>query len=116
MLGVQDHQKHTDGDTSGHNREHPPAAVLGTALALPSLSFPAEFPDLRGKQPPTSSHPSPNQVQHHGPKPPNTPFGTTQGLSQKNPMRGLQRPDTPQYAAESSALPGQIQILSLLGR
>lgn len=67
------------GTPRGTTGSIPPTAVLGTALALPSLSFPAEFPDSRGKQPPTTSHPSPNQVQHHSPKPPITPFGTTQG-------------------------------------
>lgn len=80
MLGVKDHQEHMDGDVSGHNQEHPPSCGAGNSPGSPLPFLPrGEFLDLKNKQPPASSHPSPNQVLHHGPNPPDTPFGTTQG-------------------------------------
>lgn len=46
MLGVEDRWDHTYGDVSGMSPgtagSIPPAPALGTAPALPSLSFPAE--------------------------------------------------------------------------
>lgn len=68
MLEVEDSWNHTYGDVSGYSREHPSHSVLGTARAVPSLSFPAGRFRTWGTNNPHELSPCPN-----------APLGTVQG-------------------------------------